>query len=202
MKKIDRNKIYTLFVELIIVFVGVYAAFLLDDVRTQKRNQRKSVQIYKSLLEQVTRDSIDMHKTFTMLDTLVISPYLTAHEKGLMPELKPLFIGSAGYSTRTWEAILATGGLDILDIELIENMESYYFHIHILVDHMKKLESLSVQQVLPNLDKPRTEFYDPETRTIREEYRWYMQTLASMQKLNKDILQENSRLLETLRAKR
>jgi hypothetical protein len=202
MKKIDRNKAYTLFVELIIVFVGVYAAFLLDDVRTQKRNQRKSVQIYKSLLEQVTRDSIDMHKTFTMLDTLVILPYLTAHEKGLMPELKPLFIGSAGYSTRTWEAILATGGLDILDIELIENMESYYFHIHILVDHMKKLESLSVQQVLPNLDKPRTEFYDPETRTIREEYRWYMQTLASMQKLNKDILQENSRLLETLRAKR
>jgi hypothetical protein len=136
-----------------------------------------------------------------MLDSLVISPYLTAHEKGLMPELKPLFIGSAGYSTRTWEAILATGGLDILNIELIENMESYYFHIHILVDHMKKLESLSVQQILPNLNKPRAEFYDPKTRTIREEYRWYMQTLASIRKLNKDILQENSRLLKTLRAK-
>ncbi len=80
-------------------------------------------------------------------------------------------------------------------------MESYYFHIHILVDHMKKLESLSVQQILPNLDKSRAEFYDPKTGIIREEYRWYMQTLASIRKLNEDILQENSRLLKTLRAK-
>jgi len=99
-----------------------------------------------------------MSETFSMLDSLVIIPYLTAHNKGLMPALKPLYIGSAGYSTRTWEAILATGGMDVLELELIENMEGYYFQIHLLVDQMKKMELLCILQLLPNLDKDESNF--------------------------------------------
>ena len=75
-----------------------------------------------------------------------------------MPALKPLYIGSAGYSTRTWEAILATGGMDVLELELIENMEGYYFQIHLLVDQMKKMELLCILQLLPNLDKDESNF--------------------------------------------
>ncbi len=200
LSKINFKKIYFLGLELFIVFAGVYAAFLLDDFKTQQRNKTKKIQIYESLFKQALQDSVGMCETFSMLDSLVITPYTTAHDKGLMPDLKPLYIGSASYSTRTWEAILETGGMDVLELELIENMEVYYFQIHLLVDHMKKLESLCIRQLLPNLDKDKSEFYNTNTKKLNEKYKWYIQSLASIQTITKKILDENEKLLKTLRS--
>ncbi|MDZ7263146.1 MAG: hypothetical protein ONB16_01085 [candidate division KSB1 bacterium] len=153
LNKTNLRKSLDYLIQLLIVFAGVYAAFFLDDVKTQQRNQQKRIQIYHSLLKQAEQDSIEMSQAFSMLDSVVITPYLTAYEKGLMPTLKPIFLGSAAYSTRTWEAILATGGLDVLDLKLIEDMEAYYLQVHNLIDRMKKMEMLCIQQLLPNFDK-------------------------------------------------
>ena len=195
------NKLSSLVLELIIVFVGVYAAFLLDDFKTQKRNEKRRNQIYQSLYEEIFQGSSSMNTSFGMLDSLVFTPYLTSYDKGLMPTLKPLFIGSANYSTRKWEAILSTGGIEILNLEMIEEMEEYYFQVHLLIEQMKKMESLCIQQLLPNLEKERTEFYNLQTKKLKEKYYWYIQTLSSMQELTKKIVIKNKKLLESLKIK-
>ncbi|MDZ7332714.1 MAG: hypothetical protein ONB31_12105 [candidate division KSB1 bacterium] len=200
LSKINHKKIFDYLIQLLIVFAGVYAAFLLDDVKTQQRNQRKRIQIYQSLLKQAEQDSIEMSEAFSMLDSVVITPYLTAHEKGLMPTLKPIFLGSASYSTRTWEAILATGGLDVLDLKLIEDMEAYYLQVHNLIDRMKKMEMLCIQQLLPNFNKEKIEFYDLKTKKLNEKYKWYMQSLELIQEISKALLEENDKLLRSLRS--
>lgn len=195
------NKIIALLLELIIVFIGVYAAFLLDDYKIQKRNENRRNQIYKSLYKEIDQGSKNMNITFRKLDRLVFTPYLESYEKNLMPTLKPLLIGSASYSTRKWEAILSTGGLEVLNLEMIEEMETYYFQINLLIEQMKKMEFLCIQQLLPNLDKDKSEFYNLKTKKLKDKYHWYIQSLGSMQKKAREIMSENKKLLKSLKKK-
>jgi len=136
-----------------------------------------------------------------MLDSTAIAPFLAALDAGRMPRLEPLLLGSAAYSPRVWEAMLAGGGLDVLDLELIERMEAVYFRLELLVDRMKKLETLSVQELLPRTEEARGAFYDEATGRLRERWAWYPRALRAVRDAAAEARAEHARLLALLRAR-
>ena len=201
-----KSRIYLLVSELLVVFIGVYCAFLLDDYREQQRNNIKKRKIYQSLIKETYQTKANLDQLISVFDSVYFDPFIQPYKNGRMPQLKPLLIGSVGISTRHWEAILATGGLDVLDLDLIEDMEDYYFNFYITIDFMRKAEQFTAQVLLPNIDKNRAEFYDIRTKTLKEKYLWYAMyvkgirsTLHQIQTANDSLylkLKERSELIE------
>ena len=99
-----------LLAELIIVFLGVYCAFLLENYRIRRANIHRKEQIYSTLHKDLTTSLEDFDRMIIQLDSLVFSKFRDAYERGEMPPLRPLFLTGIA-STRTWEAMLEVGGL-------------------------------------------------------------------------------------------
>lgn len=89
-------------IELIVVFVGVYAAFVLDDHREQRRVAIKKAQVRAALLERFASDERFLDTMGTFLEDFV-TRFATEHEAGSMPRPGPIHL-VLGVCRGLWDA--------------------------------------------------------------------------------------------------
>lgn len=162
--------------EFLVVFLGVYSAFLLDGCRARDADERKRQQILQLLSEDFAEGNESLVQLTEWFETSLGAPMLDAMAAGERPKPRPIPLPEA-LDWDGWSAMLSAGGLDVLDTRLIRDVEK-------AIGQMQQLSGVATQYndyvrtvLVPHLDRPTEDFYDGDSAQLRTQYLWYWYSL-------------------------
>ena len=165
-------------IELLIVFAGVYGAFLLSEYKENRQKDERKNQIYGALLREISSVSTDAQHIGTELSKYkAIYDSLIAERK--MPRLGS-FTNPILFTPHVWEATIQSDGLSLLEVSTIEKLSEFYGYTQHLVTLIEEFRGRTESFILFNYDKDKYEFYDLKTKQLRPKYSWYLQGLGQM----------------------
>src|SRR6476620_9731747 len=171
--------------ELILVFVGVYAAFWLNNYQQHRQDAERRDQILASL-EQQLREGIESGKTNRSKEERVAAEFQRALDAGEMPPLRP-FVFTTDYSPTDWATMLQSGGVQLLDVQTLMAVRNDDSVIRWGLSRMTWYQKLSDELIVPNLDQDISFFYDPATKKLRKRFEIYPEALDVRVKFATDL---------------
>ena len=165
--------------ELGIIFVGVFGAFVAEDVRQQREDDQRAEQTYEALLGEV--------RTFVERAPLVVSDMASKVElwqrqrdAGERPP-PPYYREPRGEvpPTAIWEATLASGGVVLLDPALFNELAVFYNRLASASDRYRRYNDVTESELLPHLSGDPTPFYDSDGQ-LRGLYRSHVEFLEEI----------------------
>ncbi|HEX4631247.1 MAG TPA: hypothetical protein VH188_09805 [Chthoniobacterales bacterium] len=185
-------------IELVIVFVGVYAAFVLNAHQIHEQERQRRAQIL-SYLEGGAVQSLVKLKTVTPEYDRRINQFMARLEKGEMPEISPI-AWSSSYNPNESAWLLQAGGLELLDIQTIARIRELDAAAATGLSTMAHYQQLSDQLIVPHLGEGQAAFYDLETKKLRPQYARYPDMLQDGSRVLHDIAEKTDALAAQLRA--
>lgn len=186
------------FAELLIVFFGVYGAFLLSEYKSEKEKEVKKEQICSALIQEISNVLVRTERVNANLPK-IINYYDSLLESGAMPNLVPR-AEAVKVESHMWNASLATGAIDLLDIPLMYKISKFYNSLNAGFEQINQLRELSETILIPNLNKGKEEFYDMKTKKIKAKYNWYFEGLKNLLTISKDISEQGKVAISELKA--
>ena len=183
--------------ELLIVIVGVYAAFLLNRFDTYRRDARRKAQILASL-ERETRSGIDELSDVLAQNEPLLAEFERRLAAGEMPGLS-ISMNNSGYSATDDATLLQSGGLELLDVETIELLRTVNGMQRSIVAARRNQFELSVAEFV-HLEP--ADFYDPATRQLKARYTWWPYVQRASVNDAKALLAAEKSLLVHLQSER
>ena len=150
--------------ELILVFVGVYAAFWLNNYQQHQQEAKRRDQILASL-EQTLRQGIESGKINGAQEERQAAEFQRALGAGEMPPLHP-FVFTTDYTPTDLATLLQSGGIELLDVETLTALRNDESVIRWGLSRMAHYQKLSDELIVPNLDQDISFFYDPATKKL------------------------------------
>lgn len=157
-----------LWLELGIIFAGVFGAFVAEDIRQQREDDRRAAQIYEALLGEI--------RVYSERAPLVtedmrgrVESFARARATGQFPP-PPYYREPDAETppTAIWEATLASGGVALLEPRLFNQLANFYNRLNSVSDRYMRYNTFTEARILPYLDTPRV-FYDGDQ--LRGEFR-------------------------------
>jgi hypothetical protein len=186
--------------ELVLVFVGVYAAFWLNNYQQRQQEAKRHDQIL-ALLEQRLELAIASAKTEGAKEEREVAEFNRALQAGEMPPLRP-FAFTSDYSSADIATLLQSGGIELLDIKTLAALRQQESVIRGGLARIGHFEKLSDELIVPNLDHDISFFYDPATKKLRKRFEKYPDALQSVVHFFHDLESAQDELLKQIRAER
>ena len=186
--------------ELVLVFVGVYAAFWLNNYQQDREEAGRRDQILASFEEQL-RQGIESGKINRAKQEQKAAEFRRALAAGEMPLLQP-FVFTTDYSPTDWASMLQSGGVQLLDVQTLIAVRNDESVIRWGLSRMAWYQKLSDELVVPNLDQDISFFYDPATRKLRKRFEIYPEALDATVKFAHDLDRTKTELLKRIQAER
>ena len=186
--------------ELLLVFVGVYAAFWLNNFQQQREQIKRRDQIL-AYLEQRLRDGIDSAKGEGAKEEKLVAEFQRSLDAGEMPPLRP-FSFSTDYNPSDIATLLQSGGIELLNIQTLSVLRQLESAIRGDLSAMAHFEKLSDELIVPNLDQDISFFYDPATKKLRRRFEIYPQALEATVKFAHDLDRTKTELVRRIQAER
>jgi hypothetical protein len=173
-----------LFAELIFVFLGLYGAFLLERANDDKMDLMRKKQILEALVDEFVEYENDLTTASEKLDEGYGVPFFSAYSGGEKPFPQPLPFGHGGglgaLNTGIWEAMLQSGGIDVLEVELIQEVQQFFKKFQDMYSVYERFERMVELMIMPELDQDNTFFYQSEGPELRDKYKWYVHQLFTI----------------------
>src|SRR5437867_3860480 len=186
--------------ELVLVFVGVYAAFWLNSYQQHRQDAERRDQIL-AFIEQTLSQGIESSKiNRTKEQEPEAAEFRRALNAGGMPPLRP-FVFITDYSPSDLATMLQSGGVQLLDVQTLRALRNDESVIR-WVARMARYQKLSDELIVPNLDKDIPFFYDPVTKKLRKQFEIYPEALEDTVKLANDLERTHTELLKQIQAER
>jgi len=187
--------------ELVLVFVGVYAAFWLSNYQQQRQDAERRDRILASI-EQTLREGIESSKiNRAEQQEPAMAEFRRALAAGEMPPLRP-FVFITDYSPSDLATMLQSGGVQLLDVETLRALRNDESVIRWGLARMARYQKLSDELIVPNLDQDISFFYDPATKKLRKRFEIYPEALEATVKLANELEQTHAELLKQIQAER
>src|SRR5436309_15765107 len=186
--------------ELLLVFVGVYAAFWLNNYQQHRQDAERRDRILASI-EQELRRGIESGKLEIAKEERKASDFRRALDAGEMPPLRP-FVFTTDYSPGDIATLLQSGGVELLDVKTLMTLRQLESVIRWGLSDMQRYQKLSDELIVPNLDQDIFFFYDPATRKLRRRFEIYPQALEATVKFAHDLDRTKTELLKRIQAER
>ncbi len=183
--------------ELLIVFVGVYAAFLLNRFDTDRRDDRRREQILDTLEREINSTVEDYRRELEQAKG-ELAEFDRQMAGGEMPRLVIMF-NNSGYSSTDDATLLQAGGLELLDLQSLELLRQVNQGQRSLVAALHNQFEISLVE-LANHES--TDFYDPATHRLKKIYQWYPGAIHDALASAQEILATEEKLLAHLHAVR
>src|SRR5713101_737693 len=103
--------------ELVLVFVGVYAAFWLSNYQQHQQDAERRDRILASI-ERTLREGLESGKINRANEEREAAEFKRALDAGEMPPLHP-FVFITDYSPSDFATILQSGGVQLLDVQTL-----------------------------------------------------------------------------------
>jgi hypothetical protein len=167
--------------ELVLVFIGVYAAFWLNSYQQHRQDAERRDRILASI-ERTLREGIESNEISRAKQQREAAEFRRALEVGEMPPLRP-FVFTTDYSPGDFAALLQSGGIQLLDLETLTALRNDETIIRWGLSRMTRYTKLSDELIVPNLDQDISFFYDPATKKLRNRFEIYPQALDETVKI-------------------
>lgn len=171
--------------ELLVVFIGVYAAFALSQYQTRRTSAERRRQIQEALVREITDLTSNTRRVAQTLPG-ELAQFDSAVHQGRRPALRP-WIEPVRVETHMWDATLQSGALDLFDIPTVYKLSQFYNELNAGFEQLGQLRSLSESVLIPNLERESSEFYEPDGRHLRPKYQWYRDGLGRLSTLAASI---------------
>ena len=137
--------------ELVLVFVGVYAAFWLNTFQQRQQEAERRDQILAALEKQL-QEGTKSGRTNREKQEQKAAEFRRALDAGEMPLLEP-FVFITDYSPSDWATMLQSGGVHLLDVETLMAVRNDESVIRWGLSRMAWYQKLSDELIVPNLDQ-------------------------------------------------
>lgn len=186
--------------ELVLVFVGVSAAFWLNNYQEHQQEAKHRDQILASL-ERTLREGIESGKVNAEKEEQERAAFQHALEAGEMPALRP-YVFTTDYNPGDFAALLQSGGVQLLDVETLMALRNDESVIRWGLSKLQRYQKLSDELIVPNLAQELSFFYDPGTRRLRRPFEIYPEALQATVEFAHDLDRTHRELLKRIQAER
>jgi hypothetical protein len=186
--------------ELVLVFVGVYAAFWLNNYQQRQQDQERHDRILASI-EQTLREGIESNNVSRAKEQQQVAEFRRALDAGEMPPLHP-FVFTTDYSPGDFATILQSGGIQLLELDTLIALRKDESVIRWGLSGMARYQKLSDELIVPNLHQDISFFYDPTTKKLRKQFEIYPEALQATVKFANDLERTHTALLKQIQAER
>src|SRR6266487_2905012 len=187
--------------ELLLVFIGVYAAFWLNSYQQHQQDAERRDQIL-AFIEQQLSEGIQSSKiNRAEQQEPAAAQFRRALDAGEMPPLRP-FTFITDYRESDLATMLQSGGVQLLDVQTLRALRSDESVIRWGLARMARYQKLSDELIVPNLDKDFFFFYKPATKKLRKQFEIYPDALEETVKLANDLERTHTELLKQIQAER
>jgi hypothetical protein len=186
--------------ELVLIFVGVYAAFWLNSYQQHQQDAQRRDRILASI-EQTLREGIESGKINRANEEREAAEFRRALDAGEMPPLHP-FVFITDYNPGDFATVLQAGGIQLLDLQTLRALRNDESVIRWGLSRMARYQKLSDELIVPNLDQDISFFYDPATKKLRKRFEIYPEALQATVKFANDLERTHTELLKRIQAER
>ena len=117
-----------LIAELVFVFLGLYGAFLLERMHDEKMDLlRENDKFLEALVQEFESYSKELSDASISLDEGYGVPFFTKYAGGQRPFPTQIpLVGMGNVNTGIWEAMLGSGGMEILEVKKIQVVQAFF----------------------------------------------------------------------------
>ena len=185
---------------MILVFVGVSAAFWLNNYQQHEQDAKQRDRILASL-ERTLREGIASGQVNAVKQEQERAEFQRALDAGEMPPLRP-YVFTTDYSPGDFAALLQAGGVQLLDVETLMALRNDESVIRWGLSRLQRYQKLSDELIVPNLAQDTSFFYDPATRKLRKPFEMYPEALQATVQFADDLDRTHGELLKRIQAER
>src|SRR5256886_3675176 len=186
--------------ELVLVFVGVYAAFWLNNYQQHRQDAQRRDQILASLEHEFLK-GIESGKIIGAKQERQAAEFRRALDAGEMPQLTP-FVFTTDYSPGDIATLLQSGGVELLDVKTLMAVRGLESVIRWGLSDMAHYQKLSDELIVPNLDQDISFFYDPATKKLRRRFEMYPEALEATVDFAHELERTHTDLLKQIQVER
>lgn len=186
--------------ELVFIFLGLYGAFLLERQNDDKNDLIRKRQILQAIVDEFEGYSEEFAEASATIDENYAEPFLSAYAGQEKPFPTPIpFGGLSSVNTGIWEAMLQSGGIDVLEVEDIQRVQGFFKKLQDFLDLFSRFERLNASFILPEMDRNASFFYEVDSPQLRSKYGWYVNQLFSIGTTLRELSSESLETLEFLK---
>jgi hypothetical protein len=185
--------------ELLLVFVGVYAAFWLNNVQQHHQEAKRRDQILASL-ERLLEDGIANTKEQTAKEEREVAELQRALQAGEMPPVGR-FTFTTDYNPGDIATLLQSGGIELLDVRTLTALREFESVVRWGLSRMTHYQKLGDELIAPNLDQDKSFFYESSTQ-LRKRFEIYPEALEAELNFFRELEQKQTQLLKQIQLER
>ena len=199
MKKLSFAKVGRWLAELLLVFIGVYAAFWLSDFQQRQQQARQRDQILASLERQL-REGVENTKAQAAKAAEERRQFQQALESGQRPKLNR-FTFTTDYNPGDIATILQAGGIELLDVKTLTTLREFESVVRWGLSRMAHYQKLSDELIAPSLGQGSSFFYE-ENGHLRERFDIYPEALQARLDFFNELKEKQTQLLSQIQSER
>jgi hypothetical protein len=185
--------------ELFIIFVGVSAAFAVENYRDARQQDQRRQAVYRALDRELTQMAETHGPVFQREMTEQLTAWDRAVARGERP-LPPTFRMPRAERppTGVWDAAVATGSIELIDPELFFELARLYNRAESAGDLYQRYATSAQADVWARLDEGTGAFWQPDGK-LRPEIKAHVQRLRDFQDLQGQRVNEAREIRAKLR---
>ncbi len=195
-----RGRMLEWLADIVIVFVGVSAAFVLNAWQTQRQDRVTRLQIPQSLDED-TAEAVGNIRAGIVATRAHQDEWRWQLAAGEIPALHLLSF-STDYDPTDDMMLSQAGAGRLLDFQMVRTLKKASSVQRLGFMTLRRYQQLSYELIAPRLDDPKEIFYDPQTRKLKPMFAWYQDSPTDTVQFMQDSLAANEALLAQVRAER
>lgn len=163
--------------ELVVVFLGVYGAFWVDNFRDQQDQRARTEQVIL-VLKQDLKDFTMVSGSFNEAMEVGLQEWSSGRARGEMP---PPYVfrvfGAEKPPQSTWEAVSQSQVTELLDANLLYELGFFYNEISGIGDRYVRYAEFTESEVLPLLKQESSIFYTQDGSRLLPRFAAHMDRL-------------------------
>ena len=185
--------------ELFIVFIGVSAAFAVENYRDTRNEEARRQVVYRAL----DRELMQMAETHGPLLQRQMAGQLAAWDRALARGEKPLppdfrIPDAERPPTGVWDAAVATGTIELIEPELMFGLARFYTRANSAGDLYQRYAAAAQADVWPHLQEGPSAFWESDG-DLRDKTAAHVQRLRDFSERQGRLSEEAKRLRESLK---
>jgi hypothetical protein len=177
-----------LLAELVVVFLGVYGAFWVEDFREQRDREERTAEVVDVLVQDVD-DYIAVSGAFSTYMSDGLQTWDEAYARGEMP---PPFVfrirGAEKPPLTTWEVVNQAQIAELLEPNLLYELGFYYNELSGIGDRFVRYSEFTESEVLPLKLTGSAGFYDDAGDRLLPQFEAHMNRLREYLMVTDDSL--------------
>ena len=187
-----------LLAELVVVFLGVYGAFWVENFREQQERDERTKQVIL-VLQQDLNDFTKVSGGFNEKIEAGLLEWSKASERGKKPPPYVFRIyGAERPPQSTWDTVRQAQLSELLNANLLYELGFYYNELEGWGEEMVRYSRFTHTEVLPLLKTGSASFYSEKSGRLLPRFEAHMDRLRELKRLSEDLVVWSTCLLTRL----